>query len=103
MGTSLFLQPITSPIKFTKMKLKKGTIKHPDHSPTSVIVEGLSLSLEGAKLLIGLHCESPFGEILRTFGSKGNLEVNILNNSSKIEKGQEVLLKIYKHYFEFNK
>lgn len=96
-GSATICETLKKPIEFCKLKVKHGTIKHPDHSASSVIVEGLSQSIEGARSLLGLSCEPPFGKIINYFGAKGNIEVEVKENSSpKPKKGDSVELRIYK-------
>jgi len=80
-----------SPI-FYKFKIKKGTIKKPDH-PQGIICTGLAQSHIGAKKLIGKKLEPPFAKVLNTFGTKGAVIVSIKNREMDLKKGDSVFLK----------
>ncbi|TFG17265.1 MAG: GTP-binding protein [Promethearchaeota archaeon] len=53
------------------IKTKRGKIKNPQYSDTTILVEGLAQSKEGAKTLIQSKLEPPFGIITNIFGGKG--------------------------------
>ena len=80
-----------SPILY-KFKIKKGSIKNPDHSQ-GIICTGLAQSHIGAKKLIGKKLEPPFNKVLNTFGTKGAVIVGIKNREIKLKKGDSVFLK----------
>ena len=68
------------------MKIKHGRVKNLEHSDHSVIVEGLAQSIEGARTILKKKCELPFGRIISTFGTKGNVEVErSASDSSEIQ------------------
>jgi selenocysteine-specific elongation factor len=100
MGIANITQSVKEDIEFTKIKVKQGRVKNAAYSDHSVIVEGLAASVEGARTMLNKICDPPFGKILSTFGSKGNVEVEFIANEtySVAEVGQSVKLKIRKEY-----
>ena len=101
MGSGEITQILKEPIFLFKEKIKKGKVKDANYRPSSVIVENLALSSEGANTILNFEAEFPFGKIKSIFGKKGNVEVQITQNYEKIDsikKGEEVLLKFYKKF-----
>ncbi|MFX1320271.1 MAG: selenocysteine-specific translation elongation factor [Promethearchaeota archaeon] len=92
MGSAEIIKIHTVPPVFYKYKIKKGYIKNPEH-PQGIICTGLAQSGFGAKKIIGRKLESPFTQILNTFGTKGAVIVGIENKNLPIKKGERVLLK----------
>ena len=77
---------------FYKYKVKKGTIKNPEHSQ-GIICTGLAQSAIGAKKIVGKKLEHPFTRVLNTFGTKGNVIVGIETNKMEVKKGDPVYLR----------
>jgi selenocysteine-specific elongation factor len=101
MGSSTIIRILKEPIHLFKEKIKKGNIKDAKYRTSSVIVENLALSVEGAHTILNLEAEKPFGKIKSTFGKKGNVEVLIRDNSEEknlITKDTVVYLKLYKKF-----
>ena len=69
-------QPSELPIFYMK-KSRKGTVKLVKPEERIAIVEGLASSSKGAELLIDKIAERPFGKVIGTFGTKGNLKLEI--------------------------
>ncbi|MHA1511822.1 MAG: EF-Tu/IF-2/RF-3 family GTPase [Promethearchaeota archaeon] len=101
MGSSSIIRILKDPIYMFKEKIKKGKIKDAKYRTSSVIVENLALSVEGAHTILNLDAEKPFGKIKSTFGKKGNVEVLIRENLGEkipITKDTIVSLKLYKKF-----
>lgn len=101
MGSSTIVRILKEPIYLFKEKIKEGNIKDPKYRTSSVIVENLAASVEGAHTILNLEAEKPFGKIKSTFGKKGNVEVLIRNNfveKNLITKDTIVSLKLYKKF-----
>ena len=101
MGSSSIVQILRDPIYLFKEKIKKGKIKNAKYRTSSVIVENLALSVEGAHNILNLEAENPFGKIKSIFGKKGNVEVLIrenLENKIPITKDTIIFLKFYKKF-----
>jgi selenocysteine-specific elongation factor len=97
MGTARIQQILSEPMEVHRLRIKQGQVKNPNYTATSVIVEGLSDSVDGARTLIGESADLPFGKILGTFGTKGNVEIEIeLSQQANIRKEQPVTLKLTK-------
>lgn len=92
MGSAEILKLHKKTPVFYKYKTKKGYIKNPEH-PQGIICTGLAQSGIGAKKIVGRKLESPFTQILNTFGTKGAVIVGIENKNLPIKKGDPVLLK----------
>jgi selenocysteine-specific elongation factor len=75
------------------IKSKIGKIKNSEYSHTSVLVEGLARSKEGAKTLVNRVLEPPFGKITAIFGGKGVIIAEKVKNQ-KCEVGDPVYLNI---------
>ncbi len=80
------------PPLFYKYKVKTGRIKNHEHSQ-GIICTGLAQSDTGAKKIIGKRLEPPFKRVLRTFGTKGAVIIEIESKDIKIQKGNKVKLK----------
>ncbi|MHA1475902.1 MAG: GTP-binding protein, partial [Promethearchaeota archaeon] len=101
MGSSSIIRILKDPIYMFKEKIKKGKIKDAKYRTSSVIVENLVFSVEGAHTILNLDAEKPFGKIKSTFGKKGNVEVLIRENLGEkipITKDTIVSLKLYKKF-----
>ena len=101
MGSSTIIRILKEPIHLFKEKIKKGNIKDAKYRTSSVIVENLALSVEGAHTILNLEAEKPFGKIESTFGKKGNVEVLIRDNleeNNLITEETIVFLKLYKKF-----
>ncbi len=101
MGSSTIVGILKEPIHLFKEKIKKGKIKDAKYRASSVIVENLVSSSEGAHTILNLKAEKPFGKIMSIFGKKGNVEVLIrekFNEKIPITKDTIVLLKLYKKF-----
>ncbi len=101
MGSSTIIQILEEPTYMFKEKMKKGKIKDAKYRTSSVIVENLVASVEGAHTILNLEAEKPFGMIKSTFGKKGNVEVLIKENlkeKNPITKDTIVFLKLYKKF-----
>jgi len=101
MGSSTIVRILKEPTYMFKEKIKKGKIKDAKYRTSSVIVENLALSVEGAHTILNLEAEMPFGKIKSTFGKKGNVEVLIrekLEEKIPITKDTTVFLKLYKKF-----
>ncbi|MBN2155541.1 MAG: GTP-binding protein [Candidatus Lokiarchaeota archaeon] len=59
-----------NPEVFTE-KIKHGKIKNPNYSDTTILIENLAQSKEGAQTLLNKKLEAPYGRILGLFGGKG--------------------------------
>lgn len=92
LGSAKILKTHKDPPLFYKYKVKKGTIKNPEHSQ-GIICTGLAQSAIGAKKIVGKKLEHPFTRVLNTFGTKGNVIVGIETNKMEIKKGDFVYLK----------
>jgi selenocysteine-specific elongation factor len=92
MGSAEIIKIHTVPPIFYKYKIKKGYIKNPEH-PQGIICTGLAQSGIGAKKIVGRKLESPFTQILNTFGTKGAVIIEIENKNLPFKKGDPVLLK----------
>jgi selenocysteine-specific elongation factor len=92
LGSAELLKTHVQPPIFYKYKIKKGTIKNPDH-PEGIICIGLAQTATGAKKLIGKELEPPFTKILNTFGGKGAVIVGIKDQKKEAKKGDPVFLK----------
>ncbi len=75
------------------VKSKMGTIKNSEYSHTTVLVEGLAQSKEGAQTLINKELEPPFGKISAIFGGKGVIIAEKQKNY-QCEVGDPVSLKM---------
>ncbi|QEE14905.2 GTP-binding protein [Promethearchaeum syntrophicum] len=101
MGSSIIVRILKDPIYMFKEKIKKGKVKDAQYRVSSVIVENLASSIEGAHSIINLIAEKPFGKIKSTFGKKGNVEVLIRENFKEkmpITKETTVSLKVFKKF-----
>ena len=101
MGSSSIVQILKDPIYMFKEKIKKGKIKDTQYRKSSVIVENLASSIEGAHTILNLEAEKPFGKIKSTFGKKGNVEILISENLVEkipITKDTIVSLKLFKKF-----
>jgi len=92
LGSARILRIHKEPPLFYKYKVKKGTIKNPDHSQ-GIICTGLAQSVIGAKKIIGKKLEPPFKRVLNTFGTKGNVIVGKESNEIEVKRGDPVYLK----------
>ncbi|MFX0041359.1 MAG: GTP-binding protein [Candidatus Hodarchaeota archaeon] len=92
MGSAEIIKIHPVPPVFYKYKIKKGYIRNPEH-PQGIVCTGLAQSGIGAKKIVGRKLESPFTQILNTFGTKGAVIVGIENKNLPIKKGDPVLLK----------
>ena len=92
LGSAELLKIYNEPPTFYRYKIKRGTIKNPEHSE-GIICTGLAQSTIGAKRLIGKVLEPPFTKILNTFGTKGAVIVGIKEENKNIKKGDPVFLK----------
>ncbi len=92
LGSAELLKIHKDPLLFYKYKIKKGTIKNPEH-PQGIICLGLAQSATGAKKIIGKMLEPPFTKVLNTFGTKGSVIVGFKNENMKVKKGDPVFLK----------
>ncbi len=72
-GTAQIKQilPLKPNPKVHYIKTKMGKIKNPQYSDTTILVEGLAQSKEGAKTLVQTKLENPFGIVTNIFGGKG--------------------------------
>ncbi|GAB4316985.1 MAG: selenocysteine-specific translation elongation factor [Promethearchaeota archaeon] len=61
---------------FYRVKAKFGKVKNPDH-PKGVVVTGLFQSKQGARKYLGVRTKEPAGRILDTFGTKGDVIVEL--------------------------
>ena len=101
MGSSVIVRILKDPIYMFKEKIKKGKVKDAKYRTSSVIVENLVSSIEGAHTILNLEAEKPFGKIKSTFGKKGNVEVLIRDNLEEeipITKETTVSLKVFKKF-----
>jgi selenocysteine-specific elongation factor len=99
MGKATINHTLIEPIIFHRIRTKQGKVKTPHYTKNSVIVEGLTESVEGARTMVGLQAEPPFAKILGTFGGKGHLEVEVQPGKiDQIEKDQLVELRLIKKY-----
>jgi selenocysteine-specific elongation factor len=75
------------------IKSKMGKVKNSQYSDTTILVQGLAQSKDGAQTLIGKNLEPPFGKITALFGGKG---VVVAEKSSDItcDNGDSVFLKM---------
>jgi len=96
-GSGKIITSITGALLFGKIRTKSGEIKHPDYSPKTVIVEGLAQSKEGALSILNFSCKLPYGKVLKSFGSKGAVEVEY-NGPSPPLKGDKVELQLIKEF-----
>jgi len=92
LGSAELLKMYRDPLLFYKYKIKKGTIKNPEH-PQGIICIGLAQSFIGAKKIIGKILEPPYTKVLNTFGTKGAVIVGFKNRDKKVKKGDSVFLK----------
>jgi len=92
LGSAKILKIHKDPPLFYKYKVKKGTIKNPEHSQ-GIICTGLAQSAIGAKKIVGKKLEHPFTRVLNTFGTKGNVIVGLETNKMEVKKGDPVYLK----------
>ncbi len=92
LGSAELLKIYKDPPILYKYKIKKGTIKNPDHSQGIVCI-GLAQSATGAKKIIGKKLEHPYTKVLTTFGTKGAVIVGIKEREKKVKKGDPVILK----------
>ncbi|MFX1532017.1 MAG: GTP-binding protein [Promethearchaeota archaeon] len=92
LGSARILSIHKEPPLFYKYKVKKGTIKNPDHSQ-GIICTGLAQSVIGAKKIIGKKLEPPFDRVLNTFGTKGNVIIGKETNETEVKTGDPVYLK----------
>jgi len=90
-------QPNELPLFYTK-KLRKGTVKLVKPDERIAIVEGLAASNKGAELLIDKIAEPPFGKVIGTFGTKGNLKLEIkeMPEDPQLLLGKEAEIIIFK-------
>jgi selenocysteine-specific elongation factor len=90
-------QPKEPPMFYVK-KIRKGKVKAIRPEEKIAIIEGLASSIKGAELLIGSVAEPPFGKIVETFGTKGNLkvEINALPENPQELVGKEIELVAFK-------
>ncbi|MFX0080296.1 MAG: GTP-binding protein [Candidatus Hodarchaeota archaeon] len=98
LGSAKILKIHKNPPLFYKHKIKKGTIKNPNHSQ-GIICTGLAQSVIGAKKIVGKKLEYPFTRILNTFGTKGNVIVGIETNETEVKKGDPVYLKELRSFY----
>ncbi len=89
---SEILDPQKNPILF-HIKTKEGKIKNPNYSNTSILVDGMARSKEGAQTLINQTLEFPYGKITDVFGGKGAIVAEKPTNHS-CNVGDRVYLKI---------
>ncbi len=68
---------LTTAPKLFHLIQRIGVIKNLNYSPISIIVEGFAHSLAIAHKLVGKQTQNPKGRIIATFGTKGNVEVEI--------------------------
>ena len=76
----------------------RENLKNSSYSSRSVIVEGLASSRIGARTLIDLHAEEPFGKVVSSFGQNGNVEVQIHPSTFSPENNAVVNLKLFKPF-----
>ena len=74
-------------------KIKTGKIKNSNYSETSILVENLAKTKEGAQTLIDKVLEPPFGKIASLFGGKG-VVVAEKQSGSTCKNGESVILKM---------
>ncbi len=85
------------PLVFMKMKTKVGRVKRVEAEKGTVIAESLTSHIKGAEKLVGEQALSPFGKILSTFGTTGNVRVEIEAEFLKnypVEKIKEQQVKV---------
>lgn len=105
MGTAMVQAVETEPVLIYKKKVKRGRIKNAEYTKDTFIVEGLAESKTGASTLLGKRTIQPFGEIISTFGGKGNVEIRRLleetpqpRENHSIQKGDEVILEMLRSF-----
>lgn len=96
-GSGKIITSATGPLIIGKIRTKSGEVKHPDYSPKTVIVDGLAQSKEGALSILNSFCKSPYGKILKSFGSKGAVEVEY-HGLTPPPKGEKVELQLIKEF-----
>ncbi len=78
------IQPAELPSFYIK-KIKKGKVKAIKSEEKIAIVEGFASNIKSAERLLGMAAEPPFGKITETFGTKGNLKVEITDSQQTPE------------------
>ncbi|MFX1313750.1 MAG: GTP-binding protein [Promethearchaeota archaeon] len=98
LGSADLLKIYDKPPLFYRYKIKKGSIKNPNH-PQGIICTGLAQSVIGAKKIIGKKLEIPFTTVLNTFGTKGAVIVGIETKDIVVKEGDPVFLKELRSFY----
>ncbi len=92
LGSAKLTRTYDAPPLFYKYKIKKGKIDNLDH-PQGIICTGLAQSIEGARKIVGRELESPFSQVIDTFGTKGAVIIGIEDKTLNIQRNEQVVLK----------